>query len=202
MVENHRKVLLSVSPLVLVCKLWHEHVMNGGHLGFGQYGAHGGSPAWLPRRIKSMWPGLQVVQIWCLWNDLNNYMIKPPDYSGFTNWCSSIRSVLELTGLDQAWETQHVANTNKSMLSFKDLFVGIFTERWRQYIDRSSKFFERYWRTLLRPQKIVVCSGIIQHLISGCVTPLSFLFHSFHQCLYSAYKSKSTQLLELSWTKL
>ena len=56
--------------------------MNGGHLGFGQYGAHGGSPAWLPRKIKSMWPGLQVVQIWCLWNDLNNYMIKPPDYNG------------------------------------------------------------------------------------------------------------------------
>ena len=29
MVENHRKVLLSVSLLVLVCKLCHEHVMNG-----------------------------------------------------------------------------------------------------------------------------------------------------------------------------
>ena len=43
--------------------------------------------------------------------------------------CSRIRSVLELTGLDQAWETQHIGNTNKFMLSFKDSIVRIFTQR-------------------------------------------------------------------------
>ena len=48
-------------------------------------------------------------------------------------------SVLELTGLDQAWETQLIGNTNKFMLSFKDLIVRIFTQRWRQDIESSSK---------------------------------------------------------------
>ena len=34
---------------------------------------------------------------------------------------------LELTGLDQAWETQRIGNTNKFMLSIKDSIVRIFT---------------------------------------------------------------------------
>ena len=59
--------------------------------------------------------------------------------TGFTNWCSRIRSVLELTGLDQAWETQHIGNTNKFMPPFKDSIVRIFTQRWRQDIESSSK---------------------------------------------------------------
>ena len=66
-------------------------------------------------------------------------MLLELDGTGFTNWCSRIRSVLELIGLDQAWETQHIGNTNKFMLFFKDSIVRIFTERWRQDIERSSK---------------------------------------------------------------
>ena len=66
-------------------------------------------------------------------------MLLELDGTGFTNWCSRILSVLELTGLDQAWETQHIGNTNKVMLSFKDSVVTIFTQRWRQDIDSSSK---------------------------------------------------------------
>ena len=66
-------------------------------------------------------------------------MLLELDGTGFTNWCSRIRSVLELTGLDQAWETQHIGNTNKFMLSFKDSIVRIFTQRWRQDIESSSK---------------------------------------------------------------
>ena len=58
---------------------------------------------------------------------------------GFTNWCSRIRSALEQTGLDQAWETHHISNTNKFMLSFKDSIVRIFTQRWREDIESSSK---------------------------------------------------------------
>ena len=61
------------------------------------------------------------------------------DGTGFTNWCSCIRSVLELTGLDQAWKKQHVGNTNKYMLSLKNSIVRIFTQRWRQDIESSSK---------------------------------------------------------------
>ena len=49
------------------------------------------------------------------------------------------RSVLELTGLDQAWETQQIGNTNKFMLSFKDSIVRIFKQRWRQDIESSRK---------------------------------------------------------------
>ena len=90
---------------------------------------------------------IKAVKYWCRILDLshnhpvrNAYnMLLELDGTGFTNWCSSIRSVLELTGLDQAWETQHIGNTNKFMLSFKDLIVRIFTRRWRQDIETSSK---------------------------------------------------------------
>ena len=61
------------------------------------------------------------------------------DDTAFTNWRSRIPSVLVLTGLDQAWEMQHIGNTNKCMLSFKDSIVRIFTQRWRQHIESSSK---------------------------------------------------------------
>ena len=61
------------------------------------------------------------------------------DDTAFTNWRSRISSVLVLTGLDQAWEMQHIGNTNKCMLSFKDSIVRIFTQRWRQDIESSSK---------------------------------------------------------------
>ena len=39
----------------------------------------------------------------------------------------------------QAWETQHIGNTNKFMLSFKYSIVRIFIQRWRQDIESSSK---------------------------------------------------------------
>ena len=66
-------------------------------------------------------------------------MLLELDGTGFTSWCSRIRSVLELTGLYQAWETQHIDNPNNFMLSFKDSIVRIFTQRWRQDIESSSK---------------------------------------------------------------
>ena len=44
-VENHRKVVLNVSLRLLVLMFRHAPNWNGGHLGFVQYGAHGGSPA-------------------------------------------------------------------------------------------------------------------------------------------------------------
>ena len=65
-------------------------------------------------------------------------MLLELDGTGFTNWWSRSWSVLELTGLDQAWETQHIGNTNKFMLSFKDSIVRIFTQRWRQDIESST----------------------------------------------------------------
>ena len=82
----------------------------------------------------------KAIKYWCRILDLsqnhpvrNAYnMLLELDGTGFTNWYSRIRSVLELTGLDQAWETQHIGNTNKFMLTFKDLIVRIFTQRWRQ----------------------------------------------------------------------
>ena len=90
---------------------------------------------------------IKAVKYWCRIIDLsqnhlvrNNYnMLLELDGTGFTNWCSRIRFVLELTGLDQAWETQHFDNTNKFLLSFKDSIVRIFTQRWGQDIERSSK---------------------------------------------------------------
>ena len=27
--------------------------------------------------------------MWCFWNDLNNYMIKPPDYDQYANFANS-----------------------------------------------------------------------------------------------------------------
>ena len=74
------------------------------------------------------------------------------DDTGLTNRCSRIRSVLELTRLDQTWETQHIGNTNKFMLSFKDSIVRIFTQRWRQDIESSSKL-----RTYSLVKEIFVC---------------------------------------------
>ena len=104
------------------------------------YGDTGRFPLIIRQHIKA-------VKYWCRILDLsqnhpvrNAYnMLLELDGTGFTNWCSRIRSVLELTGLDQAWETQHIGNTNKFMLSFKDSIVRIFTQRWRQDIESSSK---------------------------------------------------------------
>ena len=53
--------------------------------------------------------------------------------------CSRIRSVLKRTGLDQTWESQIIGNANKFMLSFIESIVRIFTQRWRQDIESSSK---------------------------------------------------------------
>ena len=80
---------------------------------------------------------IKAVKYWCRILDLSqNHPVKMPQYAtraidgtGFTHWCSRIRFVLELTGLDQVWETQHIGNTNKFMLSFKDSVVRIFTQR-------------------------------------------------------------------------
>ena len=80
--------------------------MNGGHLGFVQYGAHGGSPTWLPRKINSICPWLQVVQIWCLWIDLNNSgvnMDQLPDYEG--NHCKC-KQIVSFTALQHWYKMQ------------------------------------------------------------------------------------------------
>ena len=63
---------------------------DGGHLGFVQYGRHRGSPSWLPLEIGRRWLYLPLVQKWCLWNDLNNYLIKPPDYAHPSKKCHSL----------------------------------------------------------------------------------------------------------------
>ena len=90
---------------------------------------------------------IKAIIYWCRILDLSrndpvrnayNVLLELDD-TGFTNWCSRIWFVLELTGLDQAWETQHIGNTNKFMLSSKDSIVRIFTQRWRQDIESSSK---------------------------------------------------------------
>ena len=64
-------------------------------------------------------------------------MLLELDGTGFTNWYSRMQSVLELTGLDQAWETQHIGITNKFIISFKKSIVIIFTQQWKQDIDSS-----------------------------------------------------------------
>ena len=51
------------------------------HISAPLYGAHSGSSALLPRKIKIIWHWLEVVQIWCFWDDLYNYMTKPPDHT-------------------------------------------------------------------------------------------------------------------------
>ena len=67
-------------------------------------------------------------------------MLLELDATGLTNWCFSIRSVLERTGLDQTWESQNIGDTNiQFMLSFKDSIVRIFTQRWIKDIESSSK---------------------------------------------------------------
>ena len=104
------------------------------------YGNTGRFPLIIRRHIKA-------VKYWCRILDLpqnrpvrNAYnVLLELDGTGFTNWCSRIRSVLELTGLYQAWETQHIDNTKKFMRSLKDSIVRIFTQRWWQDIESSSK---------------------------------------------------------------
>ena len=80
-------------------------------------------------------------------------MLLELDGTGFTNWCSRIRSVLELTGL--AWQTQHVGNTNKFMLSFEYSIFRISAQRWRQDIESSSK---------LRTYSLVKRLRVLEHI--------------------------------------
>ena len=78
--DNPTKVLSFMLRTLLVLKLLKCPTPDGGHLGFVHYGRHRGSPSWLPREIGRKWSYLPLVQKWCLWNDVNNYLIKPPDY--------------------------------------------------------------------------------------------------------------------------
>ena len=55
-------------------------------------------------------------------------MLLELDGTGFTN--CGIRCIVEPAGLDQAWVTQHIENTNKFMVSFKYSIVRIFTQKW------------------------------------------------------------------------
>ena len=79
--DNPTKVLSFMFRTLLVLKLLKCPTPDGGHLGFVQYGRHRGSPSWLPREIGRRWSYRPLVQKWCLWNDVNNYLIKPPDYT-------------------------------------------------------------------------------------------------------------------------
>jgi len=63
---------------LLVVRLLLCDALECRHLGFIQNGRHRRSPAWLPREIGSRWSYLTLVQKWCLWNNLNNHMTKPP----------------------------------------------------------------------------------------------------------------------------
>ena len=78
--DNPTKVLSFMFRTLLVLKLLKCPTPDGGHLGYVQYGRHRGSPSCLPREIGRRWLYVPLVQKWCLWNDLNNYLIKPPDY--------------------------------------------------------------------------------------------------------------------------
>ncbi len=73
-VENPLKMVSFMVLLLLIIKLLQRLTPDGGHPGFVQYGRYKGSPAWLPPEIGRLWSHLPLVQKWCLWNDLNNYM--------------------------------------------------------------------------------------------------------------------------------
>ena len=96
--DNPTKVLSFTFRTLLVLKLLQCPTTDGGHLGFVQYGRHRGSPSWLPREIGRRWSYLPLVQKWCLWNDANNYLIKPPDY--LSVWKTPL-GPFALTGYDQ-----------------------------------------------------------------------------------------------------
>ena len=87
--DNPTKVLSFMFRTLLILKLLKCPTPDGGHLGFVQYGRHRGSPSWLPREIGRRWSYLPLVQKWCLWNDVNNYLIKPPDYKIMMKLCGS-----------------------------------------------------------------------------------------------------------------
>ena len=137
------------------------------------YGDTGRFPLIIRQQIKA-------VKYWCRILDLsqnhpvrNAYnMLLELDGTGFTNWCSRTRSVLELKGLDQAWETQYIGNTNKFMLSFKDSIVGIFTQRWRQDIESSSKLLTY---SLVKTNLCVWCMCVVP-----CVTSMINYYHHDH----------------------
>ena len=91
------------------------------------YGDTGRFPLIIRQHIKA-------VKYWCTILDLSQNRPVRNAYNMLLEL-----DVLEQTGLDQAWETQHIGNTNKFMLSIKDSIVRIFTQRWRQDIESSSK---------------------------------------------------------------
>ena len=105
--DNHTKVLSFMLRTLLVLKLLKCPTPDGGHLGCVQNGRHRGNPSWLPREIGRRWLYLPLVQKWCLWNDLNNYLIKPPDYienlSASTTWHSRHVSPSDVTALRRRW---------------------------------------------------------------------------------------------------
>ena len=109
------------------------------------YGDTGRFPLIIRQHIK-------VVKYWCRILKLsqshpvrNAYnMLLELDAIGFTNWCSPIRSV------------------NKSMLSFKESIVRIFTQRWRKDIESSSKL-----RTYALVKKYFRVEPYILHILKG-----------------------------------
>ena len=60
------------------------------------------------------------------------------DGNGFANWCSRIglRSILELTGLDQIWETNHIENIINTQ---NQLIVRRLTQQLKQDSKISGK---------------------------------------------------------------
>ena len=98
--DNPTKVLSFMIRTLLVLKLLKCRTPDGGHLEFVQYGRHRGSPSWLPRVIGRRWLYLPLAQKLCLWNDLNNYLIKPPDYLAFEDkrdlYCIYINKIVVL----------------------------------------------------------------------------------------------------------
>ena len=77
---------------------------------------------------------IKAVKYWCTILDLSQNRPVRNAYNMLLEL-----DVPEQAGIDQARETQHIGNTNKFMLSIKDSIVRIFTQRWRQDIESSSK---------------------------------------------------------------
>ena len=63
-----------------------------------------------------IWQHIKAVKCWCRILGLaqshpvkNAYnILLELDGPVFTSWCSRIRSLLELSGLNEAWETHHI----------------------------------------------------------------------------------------------
>ena len=62
----------------LVPKLEVIFAIDGGHIGFCQYGGPMGLSSWQSAEIERVWYGQHLDQIWCFWKDLNQTILLMP----------------------------------------------------------------------------------------------------------------------------